>query len=181
VAWGRRGVGSPFGSRNLVIRPPEQLRDWLLDYASRHERPVRAVVTEALEEYRVRHEREADNMRTVTTAHARDYLQRAFTYNSMRPDQMAGVPIRSPGIAYSPDGTLTDSMKARATEHLIGVLRDNGYLIRSGTGTDATAALHHVLWANYTVERLTALGYTLRSYTIQEDGPQQTRPSVSGL
>jgi hypothetical protein len=123
----------------------------------------------------------------------------------MRPDRTASEPIWFPGIAYNPDGVLTGGMKTRATGHLIGILRDNGFIIHAVTGDDPTAALHHVLWdrwrkeeigngrfvgrlfddngkiyqgctainaAIYTVERLTALGCELRSYTIQEDGPQ---------
>jgi hypothetical protein len=190
----------------ISIRPPEQLRAWLIAYARRHDRPVRAVVTEALEEYRVRHDQDGhEKMRTVTTTHARDSLRRAFIYNFMRPDETAQAPIYFPGIQYRRDGTLTDSMKARATRHLIGVLRGNGYAIELDEDADMTAALHHVLWdkwtkdeigngrftgrlfddcgriylgcnaddaANYTVERLAALGAELRSYTIQEDGIQ---------
>lgn len=188
----------------ISIRPPEHLRDWLIAYARRHDRPVRAVVTEALEEYRMRHDQGDDEqMRTITTGHARDTLWRAFTYNFMRPNETAQAPIDVMGIEYNRDGTLSASMKARATEHLISVLRGNGYVLEFTDRGHSAALLHHVLWdkwtkdeigngrftgrlfddygkiylgctaidaANYTAERLAALGGELRSYTIQEDG-----------
>ncbi len=76
---------SQHGHPPISIRPPGHLRDWLFDYAERHERAVRAVVIDALEEYRARREQKDDDaMLTVTTSHARDYLQRAFTYYFMR-------------------------------------------------------------------------------------------------
>jgi hypothetical protein len=138
----------------ISIRPPEQLRDWLLDYAKRHGRPVRAVVTEALEEYRARHDQEEDKMQTVTTALATDYLYRAFVYNFLQPDQGAGEPIWFPGIAYNSDGTLADGMKTKATQHLIEVLRGSGCIIFATADADAPAALHHVLWDRWTKEEI---------------------------
>lgn len=139
----------------ISIRPPEQLRAWLIAYARRHDRPVRSVITEALEEYRARHDQEGnDTMRTVTTVHARDALRRAIIYNFMRPNEMAMAPIQVPGLQYTPAGTLTDAMKAKATQHLIGVLRDNGYVIEVDEDADATAALHHVLWDKWTKEEI---------------------------
>jgi hypothetical protein len=139
----------------ISIRPPAQLRAWLIAYARHHDRPVRTIVTEALEEYRARHDQEGNqSMRTVTTAHARDSLRRAFIYNFMRPDETAQAPIQFPGIEYSRDGTLTDGMKATATRHLINVLRDNGYLIEVDEDADATAALHHVLWDRWTKDEI---------------------------
>jgi hypothetical protein len=138
----------------ISIRPPERLRDWLTDYAERHGRSLREVVTEALEEYRARREQEGSNtMLTVTTAHARDCLRRTFIYNFMR-DQMVQAPIYFPGIEYSRDGTLSDHMKVLGTEHLIGILRDNGYVIRLSNGTGANTALHHVLWDQWAKEEI---------------------------
>lgn len=190
----------------ISIRPPEQLRDWLFDYAHQQNRPVRAIVIEALEEYRNRREEQEDeSMHAVTSEHAKDYLRTAFIYNFMQPDQTAQAPIWFPGVEYRADGTLADDMKARGTEHFRTVLRDNGYVIKMHAGIDERSALHHVLWdqwtkeeagngrftgrlfddygriylgctandaANYAVERLAALGGELRSYTVQEDGPQ---------
>jgi len=135
----------------ISVRLPEHLRDWLVEYASRHDRPVRSVVIESLEEYRASREQEThDRMRTVTSEHARNYLYTAFSCNFMRPGKMAWTPIWFPGIQYRADGTLTDEMKAEGTAHLIGVLRDNGYVIRLGAGTDPAVALHHVLWDQWT-------------------------------
>lgn len=139
----------------ISIRPPEQLRTWLIAYARRHDLPVRAVVTEALEEYRARHNQEGnEKMRTVTTTHARDCLRRAFIYNFMRPNQTAQAPIYVPGIEYRRDGTLTDSMKVKATTHLIGVLRDSGYVIEVDEDADLTSVLHHVLWEKWTKDEI---------------------------
>jgi hypothetical protein len=190
----------------ISIRPPEQLRKWLIEFARHQDRPVRAIVTEALEEYRARHDQEgSDHMRTVTPTHARESLRRIFVWNFMQPDKPAMTPIRVPGLEYNRDGTLTNAMKTKATEHLIEALRDNGYVAEVDDDLDVKAVMHHVLWdkwtkdeigngrftgclfddygtiyrgcnaddaANYTVERLAALGGELRSYTLQEDGPQ---------
>jgi hypothetical protein len=139
----------------LSIRPPEQLRIWLVDYARRHARPVRSIVTEALEEYRARHDQEgSENMRTVTTAHARESLRRAFIWDFMRSDMPAMTPIQLPGLEYDTHGILTDAMKAKATGHLIDVLRGNGYVIETGEDIDATAALHHALWDRWTKDEI---------------------------
>lgn len=139
----------------ISIRPSEQLRAWLITYARCHDRPVRSVITEALEEYRARHHQEGDNsMRTVTSTHAKDALRRAFIYNFMRPDAAAMTPIQVAGLEYSPAGTLTDAMKARATEHLIRVLNGNGYVIEVDEDADAIAALHHTLWDKWTKEEI---------------------------
>jgi hypothetical protein len=181
----------------ISIRPSEQLRTWLVTYARQRDRPIRAIITEALEEYRARHDQEGDDtMPTVTATHAREYLRRVFTYNFMQPNETAMAPIQVPGVKYSAEGTLTDSMKARATRHLIETLHNNGYVIEVDKEADLTVTLHHVLWdkwtkdeigngrftgrlfddhgqiylgcnaddaANYTVERLAALGSELRS------------------
>jgi hypothetical protein len=137
----------------MSIRPPEHLRDWLFGYAEQHGRPVRSVVIEAIEEYRSRREQEGNNlMRAVTSEHARNYLRIAFAHKFMQPDKMAHAPILFPGIQFSPDGTLPDRMKARGTKHLLDVLRENGYAITLGPGADAEAALHHVLWDQWTKE-----------------------------
>lgn len=137
----------------ISIRPPGRLRDWLLEYAGQQNRPVRSVVIEALEEFRARQQREdADTMRIVTSEHARTCLRTVFTYNFMRPDQAAWAPIWFPGIEYSSTGTLSEEMKSRGTEHFLGVLRENGYVLRLSKGDDAHAALHHVLWKQWTKE-----------------------------
>jgi hypothetical protein len=139
----------------ISIRPPEQLRTWLIDYARRQDRPIRAIVTEALEEYRARHNQGGNEpMRTVTTTHARESLRRAFIWNFMVPDKPAMTPIQFPGLEYRSDGTLTDAMKARATQHLIDVLRGNGYLIEVDEDDEATVILHHALWDKWTKDEI---------------------------
>jgi predicted transcriptional regulator len=40
----------------LSLRLPKQLRNWLIDFAGRHDRPVSSVVIEAIEEYVARQE-----------------------------------------------------------------------------------------------------------------------------
>ncbi len=202
----------------ISFRPAEHLREWLVDYARRNDRPVRSVVTEALEEYRARREgKGAHGMQATSTEAARECLRLAFTWDFLQPDKMAQSPIRFPGIEYNPDGTLTDASKATGTQHLIDVLLGKGCVIRFSDGTDVTTALYRALWdkwtkeeigngrfggrllddyghwftgrqfddhgqiypgdtaldaANHTLERLTALGGTLYSYIVQEDGPQ---------
>jgi hypothetical protein len=141
----------------ISVRPPELLREWLVDYAQQHDRSVRGVITEALEEYRARHEPEATHgMQAMTTEVARGYLHRAFAYNFMQPNRTAQAPIHFPGIAYQPDGTLAEGMQDKGTQHLIAVLRDNGCNVRHSDGTGARDALHHVLWDKWTQEEIGA-------------------------
>ncbi len=59
---------------------------------------------------------------------------------------MAWYPIDFPGLVYSDDGTLTDEMKAKGTQHLIDVLNDNGCVIEFDEDNDLNSSLHHVLW-----------------------------------
>lgn len=139
----------------ISVRPPELLRNWLMEYASRTGRSVRSVITEALEEYRARREEEGlPGMRIMTTEVARDSLHRAFVWNFMRPDQTAQTPIYFPGLTYSADGTLTEDAKGMATQHLITVLHDNGCVIRADQGVDPARALHHVLWDKWTQDEI---------------------------
>jgi hypothetical protein len=139
----------------ISVRPPEPLRIWLTDYALRQNRPVRAIITEALEEYRARHDQEGnEHMRTVTTARASECLRRAFIWNFMRADKPAMTPIYFPGLEYNSDGTLSDDMKAKATEHLIAVLRDNGYVIEVDEDANVGDIVHHVLWDKWTKDEI---------------------------
>jgi hypothetical protein len=139
----------------ISVRPPERLRSWLVSYAGRQDRTVRAVVIEALEEYRNRHEQEGTpGMQVLTTELATDYLDRVFKYNFLRPDKMAWYPIDFPGLVYSDDGKLADEMKAKGTQHLIDVLSDNGCVIKFGGDTDVNASLHHVLWDRWTKQEI---------------------------
>jgi hypothetical protein len=139
----------------ISIRLSGQLRDWLITYARNHERPVQAIVAEALEEYRAQHEQKGNvTMDTVTTAHARDYLQRAFTFHFMQPYETAQAPIAVPGVEYRRDGTLPADMKANATNHLLDILREHGYVIALDNGGDVAVALHHVLWDQWTKDEV---------------------------
>jgi hypothetical protein len=139
----------------ISYRPPEHVRAWLTGFATRHDRPVRAIITEALEEYRARHDKEGTHgMQMLSTEVARDYLRRAFTYNFMQPDQPAWAPVSFPGITHSSDGTLSSSVKAQGTRHLIEVLRGHGCVIRFSNGADVVGALHHVLWDQWTKEEI---------------------------
>ena len=98
-------------------------------------------------------------MRLMTPEYAKDSLRLAFTYNFMRPDQVASVPIWFPGVEYAPDGTLTESMQIAGTEHLIGVLAGNGSIIRSGSNADVAKALHHALWDRWTADEIGEGGF----------------------
>jgi hypothetical protein len=131
------------------------MRSWLVIYARNQDRTIRAVVIEALEEYRHRHELEGTpDMQVLTTALATDYLDRAFRYNFLRPDKMAWYPIDFPGLVYSNDGELTDDMKAKGTQHLIEILSGNGCAIKFREGADVKASLHHVLWDRWTKQEI---------------------------
>lgn|SRR5487761_1238999 len=142
----------------ISFRPSEPLREWLTGYASRHGQSVRGVITEALEEFRVKHDREEGiDMEPLTTKIASEHLDRvlgdfdrAFRYKFMQPDKMAWHPISFPGLEYTYDGLLAPAMKANATQHLIDVLGQNGCVIRFRDGTDVNAGMHHVLWDQWT-------------------------------
>jgi hypothetical protein len=139
----------------ISFRPPEHLREWLTDYASRNSRPVRSIVTEALEEYRTRHgQDETPGMEALPTEAARSRLHRIFTWQFLQPHQMAWAPIRFPGIAYNSDGTLAPGMKDKATQHLVNALSNEGCIIWFRDRTDVNAALHHVLWDQWTKDEI---------------------------
>jgi hypothetical protein len=115
-------------------------------------------VIEGLEEYRDRRQQTEDNMQSVTSEVAKDrleeYLRRAFAHKFMRPDQTAWAPISFPGIRYQADGTLSAEMKARATEYFMGVLHDNGFVVKLGADEDPRTAVHHILWDQWTKEEV---------------------------
>jgi len=140
----------------LSIRLSDRLRAWLVDYANRHDRAVRSIVVEALEEFRSRHEHEEGNsvMRTVTNESAKEYLRNAFTFNFLEPYKSTQAPISFPGIVFNSDGTLSEDMKVRGTRHFMGVLRHNGFVIRMSGDVDAETALNRVLWDRWTQDEL---------------------------
>lgn len=131
----------------MSFRPSGPLREWLIGYASRHRRSVRGVITEALEEFRTRHDHEGNtDMETLTTKVATDNLDRAFRYQFWPEGKPGWYPISFPGLEYTDDGLLTSAMKTRATQHLLDVLNQYGCVIRFSDGADVNTALRHVLW-----------------------------------
>jgi hypothetical protein len=135
--------------------------------------------------------------KTSPAPHVQEALRRVFVYNFMRPDDFAWAPIDFPGVGYDDDGVLADGMQAKATAHLIGAIREQGYeLVFGDPGIDPMAVMQRILWdkwtedevgeyqfvgrlfnergqiyrgctafdaANYTLQRLTALGGEIRS------------------
>ena len=47
----------------ISIRPPDDLRDWLYAYAQHTGRPVRALILQALQEFRTRAENQREDPR----------------------------------------------------------------------------------------------------------------------
>lgn len=93
--------------------------------------------------------------KTVQTQHAQEALRRVFVYKFMRPDDFAWAPIDFPGVQYDDDGVLDDGMQARATAHLLDVIRQQGYdLTFDDQATDPTTALHHILWDKWTEDEI---------------------------
>jgi hypothetical protein len=87
--------------------------------------------------------------------HVQEALRTVFVYHFMRPDDFAWAPIAFPGAQYDDDGMLTGAMQARATAHLIDVIRQHGYeLIFDDPATDQQAAMHHILWDKWTEDEI---------------------------
>jgi len=94
--------------------------------------------------------RPGQGRRAMLAEHVQETLRRTFVFRFMRPDDFAWAPIDFPGIEYE-DGRLVDGMQAKAAEHLIGALRDQGYeIVFQDTATDRTQAMQHVLWDRWT-------------------------------
>jgi hypothetical protein len=106
---------------------------------------------ERAEEIRVwESQRPGRGRRAMAAEHIQETLRRTFIFNFMRPDDFAWAPIDFPGVEYE-DGRLADGMQAKAAEHLIGALRDQGYeIVFHDTATDMTQAVRHVLWDRWT-------------------------------
>jgi hypothetical protein len=82
-------------------------------------------------------------------------LRRVFVYNFMRPDDFAWAPIAFPGARYDDDGVLPDAMRAKATAHLINVIRRQGYeLVFDNPATHPMAAMHRILCGNWTEDEV---------------------------
>ncbi|MEU4645162.1 hypothetical protein [Micromonospora sp. NPDC023814] len=106
---------------------------------------------ERAEEIRVwESRRPGQGRRAMLAEHIQETLRRTFIFRFMRPDDFAWAPIDFPGIEYE-DGRLADGMQAKAAEHLIGALRDQGYeIVFQDSATDVTEAVRHVLWDRWT-------------------------------
>jgi hypothetical protein len=82
--------------------------------------------------------------------HVQETVRRTFIFRFMRPNDLASAPIDFPGINYD-DGRLADGMQAKAAEHLIGALRDQGCeIVFQDPATDAARAMQRVLWDRWT-------------------------------
>lgn len=107
---------------------------------------------ERAEEIRVwESRRPGQGRRAMLAEHIQETLRRTFVFRFMRPDDFAWAPIDFPGVEYE-DGRLADGMQAKAAEHLIGALGDQGYeIVFQDAATDVTQAVRHVLWDRWTV------------------------------
>ena len=106
---------------------------------------------ERAEELRVwESRRPGQGRRAMLAEHVQEVLRRTFVFRFMRPDDHSSAPIDFPGIEYA-DGRLTDGMQARAAEHLIGALREQGYdVVFPHADTDVIQAVQRVLWGRWT-------------------------------
>jgi hypothetical protein len=87
--------------------------------------------------------------------HVQEALRRVFVYNFMRPDDFAWAPIAFPGARYDDDGVLADGMQAKATAHLIGAIRQQGYeLVFDNPATDPMAVMQRILWDKWSEDEV---------------------------
>lgn len=94
--------------------------------------------------------RPGQGRRAILAAHVQETVRRTFIFRFLRPDDLTSAPIDFPGIRYE-DGRLADGMQAKAAEHLIGALRDQGCeIVFQDPATDAMQAMQRVLWDRWT-------------------------------
>ncbi|MFC6019922.1 hypothetical protein ACFP2T_27455 [Plantactinospora solaniradicis] len=94
--------------------------------------------------------RPGQGRRAMLTAHVQETVRRTFIFRFLRPDDLTSAPIDFPGIRYE-DGRLAEGMQAKAAEHLIGALRDQGCeIVFRDPATDARQAMQRVLWDRWT-------------------------------
>lgn len=94
--------------------------------------------------------RPGQGRRAMLAEHVEEMLRRTFVFRFLRPDDYASAPINFPGIEYE-DGQLAGGMRAKAAEHLINALRDQGYeIVFQDPATDVTQAVQRVLWDRWT-------------------------------
>lgn len=84
-----------------------------------------------------------------------DGLRQVFVHQFMRPDDFAWAPIDFPGAEYDEDGLLAPGIQAKATMHLTGVIRGQGYeIVFDDPGTDVIKAMHHILWDKWSEDEI---------------------------
>jgi len=94
--------------------------------------------------------RPGQGRRAMLAEHVQETVRRTFIFRFLRPDDLTSAPIDFPGIRYE-DGRLADGMQAKAAEHLIGALRDQGCeIVFQNPSTDAAQAVQRVLWDRWT-------------------------------
>ncbi len=92
--------------------------------------------------------------RALLADHVQETLRRTFIFQFLRPDDLISAPIDFPGIEYE-DGRLADGMQAKAAEHLIGALRDQGCeIVFQEPATDAIQVMQRVLWDRWTAAEI---------------------------
>ena len=122
------------GTAGWDPRRIDEIRAWMARRPGRGRKPV-----------------SAEHMEEVPTEHTQEALRRIFVFRFMRPDDFAWAPVSFPGVQYDEDGLLRDGMQAKATQHLLQVITDNGYaLVFDDPERDPATVLHHILWDRWT-------------------------------
>jgi hypothetical protein len=94
--------------------------------------------------------RPGQGRRAMLATHVQETVRRTFIFRFLRPDDFTSAPIDFPGIRYE-NGRLADGMQAKASEHLIDALRDQGCeIVFQDPATDAMQAMQRVLWDRWT-------------------------------
>ena len=93
--------------------------------------------------------------KTSPAPHVQEALRRVFVYNFMRPDDFAWAPIDFPGVRYDDDGVFADGMQSKATAHLLGAIRQQGYeLVFDDPAADPMAVMQRILWDKWTEDEV---------------------------
>ena len=79
---------------------------------------MRGVITEALEEFRARHDHEGNtDLKTLTAKVATDNLDRSFRYKFLPDGKPGWYPISFQGLEYTDDGLITSVMTVLPGSH----------------------------------------------------------------